>query len=186
MMSSATHKLETQSEVKSFFQYFIPTLLGMMLMSVNIVIDGIFVGNGVVSVALASVNIAVLVFSVIISIALLIGMGGGTLYSMAMGRNEAENARKIFTLSMVLIIVVTVIISGMSYFNMERLAYMFGANAETLPYVIDYMQILFISALILSLETSLSIVVRNDVDPWLAMIGLAVQTVTNRALNYVI
>jgi len=184
-MSSVTHKLETQSEVKSFFQYFIPTLLGMMLMSVNIVIDGIFVGNGVGSVALASVNIAVPVFSVIISIALLIGMGGGTLYSMAMGRNDTPKARKIFTLSMVLIIVVTVIISGMSYFNMERLAYMFGANAETLPYVIDYMQILFISALILSLETSLSIFVRNDGDPQLAMIGLVVSAVLNIGLNYV-
>lgn len=184
-MSSITHKLETQSEVKSFFQYFIPTLLGMMLMSVNIVIDGIFVGNGVGSVALASVNIAVPVFSVIISIALLIGMGGGTLYSMAMGRNDAPKARKIFTLSMVLITVVTVVISGVSYFNMERLAYVFGANAETLPYVIDYMQILFISALILSLETSLSIFVRNDGDPQLAMIGLVVSAILNIGLNYV-
>src|SRR5699024_2472470 len=106
-MSSATHKLETQSEVKSFFQYFIPTLLGMMLMSVNIVIDGIFVGYGVGAVARTDVNIAVRVLSVIISSALLIGIGGGTPYSLPMGRNEAENARKIFTLSMVLIIVVT-------------------------------------------------------------------------------
>src|SRR5699024_5741053 len=85
----------------SFFQYFIPTLLGMMLMSVNIVIDGIFVGNGVGSIALASVNIAVPVFSVIISIALLIGLGGGTLYSMAMGENNKIKARQIFTLSFI-------------------------------------------------------------------------------------
>src|SRR5690625_547862 len=93
-MGSVTQKLETQSVAKSFFQYFIPTLLGMMLMSVNIVIDGIFVGNGVGSIALASVNIAVPVFSVIISIALLIGMGGGTLYSMAMGENNKIKAQQ--------------------------------------------------------------------------------------------
>src|SRR5699024_11377716 len=94
-------------------------------------------------------------------------------------------AWNIFTLSMVLITVVTVVISGVSYFNMERLAYMFGVNAETLPYVIDYMQILFISALILSLETSLSIFVRNDGDPQLAMIGLVVSAVLHIGLNYV-
>src|SRR5690625_1380638 len=97
-MSSVTQKLETQSEVKVFFHYLIPTLLGMMLMSVNIVIDGIFVGNGVGAVALASVNIAVPVFSVIISIALLIGIGGGTLYFMAMGEKNKLQARKNFTL----------------------------------------------------------------------------------------
>ena len=185
MMGSVTHKLETQSEVKSFFQYFIPTLLGMMLMSVNIVIDGIFVGNGVGSLALASVNIAVPVFSVIISIALLIGIGGGTLYSMAMGRNDIVKARQIFTLSMGLITVVTIVISIVSFFNLEQLAYIFGANQDTLPYVLDYMRILFISAIILSLETSLSIFIRNDGDPQLAMIGLVVSAILNIGLNYV-
>src|SRR5690625_1668432 len=132
-MGSVTQKLETQSEVKVFFHYFIPTLLGMMLMSVNIVIDGIFVGNGVGSVALASVNIAVPVFSVIISIALLIGIGGGTLYSMAMGEKNTLQARIIFTTSMLLLTVITVVISVVCYIYIEQLAVLFGANADTLP-----------------------------------------------------
>src|SRR5690625_1584580 len=178
-MSSVTHKLETQSEVKSFFQYFIPTLLGMMLMSVNIVIDGIFVGNGVGSVALASVNIAVPVFSVIISIALLIGMGGGTLYSIAMGENRPMRAQQIYTLSMVMITVITIIIAVISYMNLDSLARLFGANTETLPYALDYMRILFISALILSLEVCLSIFIRNDGNPQLAMVGLVVSAILN-------
>src|SRR5690625_5587258 len=89
-MGTLRQRLDEQPVAKSFFQYFIPTLLGMMLMSINIVIDGIFVGNGVGSIALASVNIAVPVFSIIISIALLIGIGGGTLYSMAMGRDDEQ------------------------------------------------------------------------------------------------
>src|SRR5699024_12803224 len=102
------------------------------------------------------------VFSIIISLALLIGMGGGTLYSMAMGQKNQLQARKVFTLSMVLITVLTIVISAVSYVNMEKLALLFGANQDTLPYVLDYMRILFISSLILSLETSLSIFVRND------------------------
>ena len=183
-MTSVTQKLKNQSVSKSFFQYFIPTLFGMMLMSVNIVIDGIFVGNGIGSVALASVNIASPVFSVIISIALLIGIGGGTLYSMAMGEGNQMKARKIFTLSMVLIVLITIFLSGMSLTYMEEIARLFGANEETLPYVLDYLKILFLSALILSLEVSLSIFVRNDGDPQLAMMGLVVSAVLNIGLNY--
>lgn len=183
-MSTVNHKLGTQSVAKSFFQYFIPTLLGMMLMSINIVIDGIFVGNGVGSVALASVNIAVPVFSVIISIALLIGMGGGTLYSIAMGENRPMKAQQIYTLSMVLVTVITIVIALISYMNLDTLARLFGANTETLPYALDYMRILFISALILSLEVCLSIFIRNDGNPQLAMVGLVVSAILNIGLNY--
>src|SRR5690625_3904974 len=137
-MSIVHQRLGSQSVIKSFFQYLIPSLFGMMLMSVNIVIDGIFVGNGVGSLALAAVNIAVPVFSIIISIALLIGIGGGSLYSMAIGRGNLTHAQKIFSISFSLVVIITLIISSLSYFNIERLGYLFGANEETLPFVIDY------------------------------------------------
>lgn len=183
-MDNAKNKLSTQSVSKSFFQYLIPTLIGMMLMSVNIVIDGIFVGNGVGSVALAGVTIAVPVFSIIISIALLIGVGGGALYSMSIGEGNAKQAQKVFSISIFLVIVITIIISSISYFNMETLANLFGANEETLPYAIEYMKILFIFSLILALETCLSIFVRNDGGPQLAMIGLIVSAVLNVVIDY--
>src|SRR5690625_2049415 len=183
-MGTLRQRLGNQSALKSFFQYFIPTLFGMMLMSVNIVIDGIFVGNGVGSVALASVNIAVPVFSIIISIALLIGIGGGTLYSIAMGRDEPRQAKEIFTMSIVLMSIITIIISFFSYIYIEKLAYIFGANAETLPYVIDYMSILLIASLIIALEVGISIFVRNDGAPQIAMAGLVITAILNIGLNY--
>lgn len=184
MMGTLRQRLENQSAMKSFFQYFLPTLFGMMLMSVNIVIDGIFVGNGVGAVALASVNIAVPVFSIIISIALLIGIGGGTLYSISMGQGESTQAKQIFTMSIVLMSIITIIISFFSYVFIEQLAYLFGANEETLPYVIDYMTILLIAALIIALEVGVSIFVRNDGAPQIAMAGLVVTALLNIGLNY--
>lgn len=183
-MDSSNNRLGTDSVTKNFFYYLLPTLFGMMLMSVNIVVDGIFVGHGVGAVALASVNIAVPVFSVIISIALLVGIGGGTLYSMAMGEHDKKRAQKIFTLSMLLITVITILIAVLSYVKLESLARIFGANDETMPYVLDYMRILFIGSLILAWETCLSILIRNDGDPQLAMAGLVVSAVLNIGLNY--
>jgi len=183
-MGTLNERLGTQTVRRSFFQYFLPTLFGMMLMSINIVIDGIFVGNGVGSVALASVNIAVPVFSIIISIALLIGIGGATLYSMRMGEGQAKRAQEIFTSSIVLTIVVTTVISLVSYLNVESLARLFGANDETLAYVTDYMSVLLICSLAFAFEVVLSIFVRNDGAPNLAMAGLIVAAVLNIILNY--
>lgn len=184
MGNIVTQKLGTQSVAKSFFQYFIPTIFGMMLMSVNIVIDGIFVGNGVGEVALAGVNIAVPVFSIIISIALLIGTGGGALYSMAMGNNDPHQAKTIFSISIVLVTVITIIASLVSYVNIELIARLFGATDQTLPYVIDYMTILLIFSLFITFEVCLSIFIRNDGDPQLATLGLVVVAIVNIILNY--
>lgn len=183
-LSSLHHKLATQPVIKSFFQYFLPTLFGMMLMSVNIVIDGIFVGNGIGAVALASVNIAVPVFSIIISIALLIGVGGGTLYSIAIGEGKYDQAKSIFTSAIVFVTVMTAVVSGLSYFNMEAIAYLFGANDETMSYVLDYMGILLLFSFIITWETALSIFVRNDGGPRLAMMALIVSALFNVGLNY--
>src|SRR5690625_6243574 len=161
-MGTLNKRIRIQSVSKSFFQYFLPTLFGMMLMSVNIVIDGIFVGNGVGSVALASVNIAAPVFSIIISVALLIGIGGATLYSMSIGEKEPEKAKQYFSLAILLTAIISVVITVIGYFNVEAIARFFGANDETLGYAIDYMSVLFIGSMIVAFETVLSIFVRND------------------------
>ncbi|WP_010530278.1 MATE family efflux transporter [Lentibacillus jeotgali] len=183
-MSLAEQKLLTQSVTKSFFHYLLPTLVGMMLMSANIVIDGIFVGNGIGSVALASVNIAVPVWSIIISISLLIGIGGGTLYSIATGERDTDRAQRVFTLSMLLVTIVIMIIGLTGYIASEPLARLFGANADTLSYAMDYMQIIFLWAPVIAWENTLSIFVRNDGGPQLAMAGLIVSALLNIILNY--
>src|SRR5699024_4131684 len=100
-MASVSEKLGTQAVVKSFFGYLLPNLFGMMLMSVNIVIDGILVGNGVGPVALAGVNIAVPTIPVIMSSSFMIRIGSGAVYSISLGRNDSERAQKIITMSRV-------------------------------------------------------------------------------------
>lgn len=179
-----THKLNEQSVTKSYFQYLIPSLIGMALMSINIVVDGIFVGHGVGSFALAGVNLAVPIYSVILSIALLIGVGGGTVFSIAVGANKINEAKLIFTLSTIFVTVITVVVSLLSFIFMEQLAFLFGANEDTVQYVLDYMTVLLAFSLFMVWETSLSVFVRNDGNPNLAMIGLVVTSILNIGLNY--
>ncbi|KGX87576.1 MATE family efflux transporter [Pontibacillus litoralis] len=183
-MSNLEHKLMQQPVHKVFLQYLIPSLIGMMLMSVNILIDGIFVGNGVGEVALAAVNIAVPVFSIIISISLWIGIGGGALYSMALGENKLHKARKLFTQAMVLVTVIISFISLIGLWKVESLALILGANEDTLTYVVDYLRILIGFGVFMGLENALSIFVRNDGNPTLAMVSLIITSLSNIILNY--
>src|SRR5690625_6014131 len=86
----------------------------MSLISVNIVMYGVFVGRGVSLTALAGVNIAAPVFSIILSIALLIGVGGGAVYSMLIGFEKIEDAKRISTTSFGLVTVIVLLITSIS------------------------------------------------------------------------
>src|SRR5690625_2971603 len=119
---AAENRLQSQSVSKTFLQYLIPSLIGMGLLSVNIMIDGIFVGHGVGAVALAGVNIATPVYSIILSIGLLIGVGGGAIYSMALGAGDKERARLIFTISFVVVTIITIVVTIFCFLFMENIA----------------------------------------------------------------
>nr|WP_163655796.1 MATE family efflux transporter [Listeria sp. PSOL-1] len=177
--------MEQKPVGRVFLHYLIPSLIGMLLMSVNIVMDGIFVGHRLGGVALAGINIVVPVFSLFTAISLWIGIGGATQYSFALGEKDFEKAKAIFTRSVVLVISITIMLAAVAFIFRFPLAYLLGANSETIHYVMEYMNILLLFGFILTLENILSIFVRNDGNPNLAMIALIVTAVVNIILNYI-
>lgn len=183
-MKSMDARMEQDSVLKVFLRYLIPSLTGMLLMSVNIVMDGIFVGHRLGGVALAGINIAVPVFSIFTAISLWIGIGGATQYSFALGEKNVKKAQQIFTRSVILVITITIMLAIIAFIFRVPLAYLLGANDETLPYVMDYMNVLLLFGFVLTLENILSIFVRNDGDPNLAMFALIATAVINVILNY--
>jgi putative MATE family efflux protein len=183
-MTEAAIKLRETPVRKLFFSYLIPSVLGMLLMSVNIIVDGIFVSHGVGQEGLAGVNIAVPVFAIFFSISLWFGVGGATLYSISLGKNEIRRAQSIFTQSFVFAIITVSCIAALSLWKEEQLAYLFGANEAILPYVLDYLHVILLFGIVYVLENMLSIFIRNDGNPGLAMAGLIVTSVLNIILNY--
>ncbi|MEC5423221.1 MATE family efflux transporter [Virgibacillus sp. C22-A2] len=176
--------LETEPVSRVFFKYLIPSLIGMMLMALNIVVDGVMVGNRLGPVALAGVGIASPVFTLFLAMSLWIGIGGATLFSQAMGSKQTKQARFIFTHSLVLIIVFTIIIGLTAFIFREKLAFLLGANEETFPFTIGYLKVMLLFGFIFTLENALSIFVRNDQNPNLAMISLIVTSTANIGINY--
>src|SRR5699024_4420439 len=166
--------MQTMEPRKLFTKYLIPALLGNMLMAINILIDGLFVSHGAGEQGLAGVNIAVPIYTIITSVSLWIGMGGATLYSIAHGQNKPHRAKEIFTHSIALAILTTGLIIVLCLIFERPLAYLFGANDAIISYVDDYLHIILLFGLVFVLENILSIFIRNDGNPTLAMAGLIV------------
>ncbi|UFJ39503.1 MATE family efflux transporter [Brevibacillus humidisoli] len=184
-MSATAAKLREAPIGKLFFAYLLPSVLGMLLMSVNIVIDGIFIGHGVGPNGLAGVNIAVPAFSIFISISLWIGIGGATLYSISLGENKQREAQSIFSQACTLAILLIGVIMIICLFNIEPLALLLGANQVILPYALDYLSILLMYGIVFVFQNILSIFVRNDGNPNLSMASLIVTAILNVILDYV-
>lgn len=183
-MTDTAMQLREHPIRKVFFKYLIPSTLGLLLMSINIVIDGVFIGHGVGANGLAAVNIAVPIYSFFYGVALWVGIGGAAMYSMYLGEGNVEKAKRIFTLSFIVAVVTTVIVSVISLIFMEPLAYFFGANEVIIDFVLDYMFVLLVFGIIFVLESVFSVFVRNDGNPLLAMTALIVAAVGNIVLNY--
>ncbi len=177
--------MQTMKPGKLFKKYLIPSLLGMGFIAINILIDGLFVSHGVGEQALAGVNIASPIYSITIAVSLWIGMGGATLYSIALGQRNVRRAQEIYTHALVLAVVTAGLIIGPCLILEQQLAQLFGATDETIAYVLDYLHIILVFGLIFVLEHVLSIFIRNDGNPTLAMAGLVISSVVNIVLNYI-
>src|SRR5699024_2140805 len=176
--------MQTMEPGKLFAKYLIPSLFGNMLMAANILIDGLFVSHGVGEQGLAGVNIAVPIYTLITSLSLWIGMGGATLYSIAHGQNDQHRGKEIFTHSIILEILTTGLFIVFCLLFEQPLAYLFGANDSIISYVDDYLHIILVFGLIFALQSILSIFIRNDGNPTLAMTGLIVAALVNIILDY--
>ncbi|SFL21975.1 putative efflux protein, MATE family [Paenibacillus sp. 1_12] len=181
-----THILDTQSVGQAFLRYLIPSMLGMLLVAVNIVVDGVMVGNKLGSTALAGLGIASPVYTIFVAISLWIGIGSATLYSQAMGAQEPHKAQTVFSYSVTIIFAATLVIGITAFMFREPLIYALGANADTYPYASAYMNVMLLFGFVFTLENALSIFVRNDGNPNLSMIAQITFALSNIVINYVI
>lgn len=179
------NRLDTESVEKSFIRYLLPSMVGMLLMAVNIVIDGIMVGNRLGPVSLAGVGIAAPVYTIFVAMSLWIGIGAATRYSAMMGAKRHDEARVIFSHAIVTIFILTMMIGLSAFVFRTEIAYLLGANADTFQYTAGYMKVMLLFGFIFTVENTFSILVRNDGGPNLSMIALAATSVVNIGLNYV-
>lgn len=77
---------------KLFLRFLLPTVLGMVSSAVFIVTDGIFVGRGIGSDALAAVNLVAPIYTLATGLGLLFGMGCSVVASVNLARGKIRVA----------------------------------------------------------------------------------------------
>ena len=180
-----TSELTTKSVNKVYLKYLIPTLLGMLSNSIYCIVDIYFVSAGSGSQGLAAMNICMPVFTILSCVGLLFGVGGATIMSISQGSGDMNTRNKAFSVSVFMMLIVGLLFSVFGVLFRKEFAYLLGSDDQLLPLVLEYLTPVMCSVLPFVLMYSLSVLLRADNNPKLAMAAIMVGNISNIILDYV-
>ena len=170
---------------KLFRKILLPTLLGMLCMSVMTTIDGVFVGRGIGSDALAAVNIFAPLWMIMTGTGLLFGIGCSVVASVHLSQGNEKAARINMTQTLAFGTLLTIAITFFVQIFDEETARFLGSSDRLLPYVLDYQKWLSYAFTALFLQSLGLLVIRLDGSPKYAMYTAAIPSIVNVVLDYV-
>ncbi|MBF8984146.1 MATE family efflux transporter [Lutibacter sp. B2] len=169
---------------KLFVQYAIPSVIGLLVVSLYSIVDGIFIGRIVGPDGLAAVNICMPFISFTSSIGVMIAVGGVTLTTIKMGEGSIHEASKKFSFTLLLLAISSIIITIFSLIFLEELTIFLGANQSIFHYVKDYLGSILIFSIFFMGGYALDLFLRSDGKPNLSMLFILIGTLLNICLDY--
>jgi len=170
---------------KLFFKYTIPGVVGMMVTSLYVVVDGIFIGKAVGSDGLAAVNMVEAVIALSFALNIMIATGSATIVAIKMGEKKNHEASKVFSFFVLMLILAA---GGISLFVLgflEQTAAFLGATGVLKTMVMEYMRIIMYFNIFFMGTYFLEIFVRTNGRPTYSMSALITGGVLNIILDYI-
>ena len=126
--------------VRLFFHAALPGVISMFAMSIYSIIEGAFIGRLLGETAFAAVNIAFPMIMINFSIADLIGVGASVPISIALGMEDKDRANNVFSCSVIMIFLSSLIMGFIMLFAAEPLARLMGADDVLLDTAVRYLR----------------------------------------------
>lgn len=175
----------TKDKISSvFFQYSIPSVLGMLAISSASIVDGFFIGNYVGDFGLAAINISFPIFSLLFGFALMLAIGSSVTTGKLIGEGDIKSASMIFSKTMICITLFSFLSCTVLFLNVETILYLFGADENLTKIAIEYLSIILIFIPFLMIGVVLDYFVRVDNRPNLAFVALLFSAIINVVLDW--
>lgn len=179
------HALAGKKPLALFTKYAIPQMIGLLLNSVYLIVDGIFIGNRLGREAMAAAAVAVPFIEFLIAISLAVATGAGVLISNWYGQKGYRQAKHVFNQAVWLMAGIGVLLVGAGLIWLNQLASLLGATPDIHAHAVTYLKYIVMFSPFLLFSFLLGALVRNDGRPKLAMAALAIGSLSNILLDYV-
>ena len=183
MNQSTSNSFGSESIGKLLIKQAVPASIGILVMSLNILVDTIFVGHWIGSQAIAAINVVLPVSFFIAALGMAIGIGGSSIVSRALGANEKSKALKTFgnQVTMTIALTLTLVFFGLYY--IDNIIPLFGGKGTIFEPAQTYYQIVLYGVPFLALSMMGNTIIRAEGKPKYAMYAMMIPSITNLGLD---
>ncbi|MFL2134406.1 MATE family efflux transporter [Desemzia sp. FAM 24101] len=181
------NRLGTEKIPKLLMEFAIPAIIGMMVNGIYNIVDRIFIGNapGLGSLGLAAVSITYPVTLVLLAFALMVAVGGATIFSISLGKKETDKAQHYLGNALTLAILLGALFMIFGNIFIEPILVFLGASANVLPYAEEYLSIILYGAIFQAIAMTLNNFARADGSPRVSMISMLIGAGFNIIFDYI-
>lgn len=184
-MTNLANELGTEKISKLLIKQAVPASIGILVMSLNMIVDTIFVGQWIGSLAIAAITVVLPIVFLISSIGMGIGIGGSSIISRALGAKNADKAFLTFgnQITMTMALSVFFVIIGTLFCS--SLLLLFGANGDILVPATEYFHVVLYGVPFLAFAMMGNPVIRAEGKPRFAMYAMIIPAFTNIVLDVI-
>ena len=172
------------SQLKKYLGYVLPSMAALMLSSVFIILDGVFVGHAVGDAGLAGINVAFPLITLVNAISMGIGMGGAVISSIERGRGDEQAALRatgnVFLILGIIGIPLALTLAAVA----EPLCGIMGGSGQTLTEAVHFVRAVAIGTPFQAIALGSIALVRNRGDVRYAMCVQIIATSINIVLDF--
>lgn len=165
-------------------KYLTPSVVGLIVIALYGIIDGMFIGIGVGRDGLAAINIGYPIINLANALALMLGVGGATLISIYTKTKKFKNACFSYLIYLNIFFYISIIFIVFTF--RDSLIKFMGATPYLTSYVKSYLYPTAGGVIFIMLSTSLSIIVRNNGSPAYAFFSMIIGAIINIFLDWLL
>jgi len=184
-MNKQVNELGTEKISKLLLKQAIPASIGILIMSINMIVDTIFVGRWIGVMAIAAVTVVLPIAFLISSIGMGIGIGGSSIISRALGAKNSSKAFEVFGNQISLTVGLSCFFVFLGTFLCLPILQLFGANGNIIGPATDYFHVIIWGVPFLAFAMMGNPVIRAVGKPNYAMCTLIFPAIFNIILDIV-
>lgn len=168
---------------RKLLRFTFPSMIMMVLTSIYGVVDGFFISNYIGATPFAAVNIIMPFLMIFGAVGFMIGTGGSALVAYVLGTGDKKKANEIFSLLIYILIGLGILCTVIGIVFVEPISRLLGADAQMLPYCVDYGRILLIALVPFMLQNVFQSFLVAAERPDLGLVVTVISGVTNIVLD---
>lgn len=185
MAKISSKDLGDQPIGKLLIKQAVPASIGILVMSLNVLIDTIFVGNWIGSIAIAAINVVLPVSFFIAALGMAIGIGGASVISRSLGAQNPQKALYTFgnQITLTLLVTLAFVVAGLTF--VDSIVLSFGGKGDIFDPAKVYYTIVLYGVPILALCMMGNNVIRAEGKPKFGMVAMMIPSIGNLLLDYI-